>query len=242
MNMDLISKLTTSDWIAIAAIVIPIFLAWISNIHLWVWSLLKTHLFDKKIEVVSPSFDQRFSSLNIQTRVCPFLDKNGRISIESLLENHRALFKSQMLKAGELRTDDVFIKCYKQNDIEGGTTLVSSKESITNLMPPEEVHLTLSDLLKDWNKKVSKVKNYEIKDKVEFVSRFHIYFEMIHPFVDGNGRIGRSLIEEQLSYLFSQHISFSPEIKLYLRSIELGVKGDESELRKLIYEEVNRYS
>jgi fido (protein-threonine AMPylation protein) len=236
--MDVISKFTTSDWIAIAAIVIPILLAWISNIHLWVWSLIKKTLIDKKVEVISPSFDKRFSSLNAQTRVCPFLDEKGRISIESLLDNHKALLEGVMVKAGELRANDVFIKCYKMDDNECGTTLVSSKESITNLMPSHEVHLTLSDIIKDWNKKVSKVKNYGVKDKVEFVSRFHLYFEMIHPFLDGNGRIGRNLIEEQLSYLFSQIVRFSPDIKQYHHSIELGIKGDESELRKLIHEHV----
>jgi fido (protein-threonine AMPylation protein) len=240
--MEVISKFTTDNWIAIAAIVIPILLAWLSNVHLWLWSLIKKTLFDKKIEVISPSFDHRFSSLNPQTRVCPFLDKNGHLSIDTLLDNHRALLDVTMGKAGELRTTDVFIKCYKVNDDEGGTTLVSSEESITNLMPSEEVRLTLSDIIKDWNKKISKVKNYSIKDKIEFVSRFHLYFEMIHPFLDGNGRIGRNLIEEQLSYLFSQIISFNPELKEYHRSIELGVKGDESELRKLILEQVTKHA
>jgi len=240
--MEVISKFTTDNWIAIAAIVIPILLAWLSNVHLWLWSLVKKTLFDKKIQVITPSFDHRFSSLNTQTRVCPFLDKNGHLSIDSLLDNHRALLNGTMGKAGELRTADVFIKCYKVNDDEGGTTLVSNKESITNLMPSEEVHLTLSDIIKDWNKKVSKVQSYGIKDKIEFVSRFHLYFEMIHPFLDGNGRIGRSLIEEQLSYLFSQTISFDPELKQYHRSIELGIKGDESELRKLILEQVTQHA
>ncbi|MBU4262429.1 MAG: Fic family protein [Proteobacteria bacterium] len=240
--MEVISKLTTDNWITIAAIVVPIFLAWLSNVHLWLWSLIKKFILDRKIQVISPSFDHRFSSLNKQVRVCPFLDKNGHLSIESLIDNHRALLQGTMGKAGELRTNDVFIKCYKMNDGEGGTTLVSKKESITNLMPSEEVHLTLSDIIKDWNKKVSKVKNYGIKDKVEFVSRFHLYFEMIHPFLDGNGRIGRSLIEEQLSYLFSQIISFDPEIKQYHRSIELGIKGDESELRKLILEQIKKHA
>lgn len=240
--MEVISKLTTDNWIAIAAIVIPIFLAWFSNVHLWAWSLIKKYLLDRKIEVITPSFDHRFSSLNKQTRVCPFLDKNGHLSIKSLIDNHRALFQGTMGKSGELRTNDVFIKCYKMNNSDGGTTLVSDKESVTNLMPSEEIHLTLSGIIKDWNKKVSKVKRYETKDKVEFVSRFHLYFEMIHPFLDGNGRVGRSLIEEQLSYLFSQIISFEPEIKQYHRSIELGIKGDESELKKLILEQVKSHA
>lgn len=240
--MEVISKFTTDNWIAIAAIVIPILLAWLSNVHLWFWSLIKKSLFDRKIEVITPSFDHRFSSLNPQTRVCPFLDKNGHLSIDSLLNNHRALLNGSMGQAGELRTADVFIKCYKMSNDEGGTTLVSNKESITSLMSSEEVHLTLADIIKDWNKKVSKVKNYGIKDKVEFVARFHLYFEMIHPFLDGNGRIGRSLIEEQLSYLFSQIISFDPELNQYHRSIDLGIKGDESELRKLIFEQMTQHA
>lgn len=236
--MDIITKFTTDNWIAMAAIVIPIILGWLGNVHLWLWTLSKKYLLDRKIEVISPSFDHRFSSLNKQTKICPFLDKKGHLSMSPLLDNHRALLQGTMGKVGELRGNDVYIKCYKVNDSAGGTTLVSDKESITNLMPAEEVNLTLSDIIKDWNKKVAKVKTYGSKDKVEFVSRFHIYFEMIHPFLDGNGRIGRKLLEEQLSYLFDQIISFEPEIKAYHLSIESGIKGDESELRKLIFDQV----
>jgi len=105
-------------------------------------------------------------------------------------------------------------------------------------MPAEEVHLTLSGIIDDWNIKVAKVRTYGNKDKIEFVSRFHIYFEMVHPFLDGNGRIGRALLEEQLSYLFNQIINFKPDIKAYHLSIEKGIKGDEAALRKLIFDQV----
>jgi fido (protein-threonine AMPylation protein) len=236
--MDVIEKFTTDNWIAIAAIIVPLFLGWLGNIHIWLWSLFKKYFLDKKIEVVTPSFDKRFSSLNKQKKVCPFLNKYGCLSIDSLLSNHHALLQDGLGKAGELRTNNVYIKCYKVSDDIGGTTLVSSKENITNLMPAEKVHLTLSGIVDDWNKKIAKVKTYENKDKIEFVSRFHIYFEMIHPFLDGNGRIGRALLEEQLSYLFNQIISFKPDITTYHQSIEKGIKGDEVELRKLIFDQI----
>lgn len=236
--MDAIAKFTVDNWIAIAAIVVPVFIGWLGNIHLWLWSLFKKYVIDKKIEVITPSFEHRFASLNKQTRVCPLLDKNGLLSVDSLLVNHRALFQGSMGDAGKLRSNDVYIKSYKVSNSSGGTTLVSDEGHITNLMPTNDVQLTLSGIIEDWNKKVSKVKTYGDKDKVEFVSRFHLYFEMVHPFLDGNGRIGRALLEEQLSYMFDKTIRFQPDINDYHRSIDAGIHGDESELRKLISEQV----
>jgi len=237
--MEVIAKFTNDNLVAIAAIVIPILLGLLWNIYLWLWSLLKKHLIDRKIEVISPSLNHRFSSLNKQIKACSFLDNNGKLSIKSLLDNHRALLQGTPGIAGELRENEVYIKCYKVDDNAGGTTLVSEIDSITNLLPAEEVNLSLTDIIKDWNKKVAKVKAYGSKDKIEFVSRFHIYFEMIHPFLDGNGRIGRRLLEEQLSYLFDRIVNFDPDVKSYHASIKLGIKGDESELRKLILQQVN---
>lgn len=71
-------------------------------------------------------------------------------------------------------------------------------------MASVDVELTQSNIVDDWNNKVSKVSSYGQEEKVEFVSRFHIYFEMIPLFLDGSGRIGRALLEEQLSFLFDQ--------------------------------------
>lgn len=54
---------------------------------------------------------------------------------------------------------------------------------------PSEVESLMFNLISDW----SELKNASIKD----IADFHYKFEQIHPFQDGNGRIGRFIILKQ---------------------------------------------
>ena len=52
---------------------------------------------------------------------------------------------------------------------------------------------------KDISKEIKKLINWYNKNKkqlhpIELISIFHIWFENIHPFIDGNGRVGRELL------------------------------------------------
>jgi Fic family protein len=59
---------------------------------------------------------------------------------------------------------------------------------------PEHVERLLDDLIVEYD---SALDEYFL----ERISRFHLEFERIHPFIDGNGRIGRVLINLQLAKL-----------------------------------------
>ena len=57
------------------------------------------------------------------------------------------------------------------------------------LASPLEVDNLMFNLISDWNEKT----NVTIND----IAKFHYKFELIHPFQDGNGRIGRFIILKQ---------------------------------------------
>lgn len=52
--------------------------------------------------------------------------------------------------------------------------------------PPQEVHREMKNLISDYNHCKKKV--------LEHILDFHVRFEQIHPFQDGNGRVGRLIM------------------------------------------------
>ncbi len=69
---------------------------------------------------------------------------------------------------------------------------VTGKEEVGSL--PEEVEADLTELL-------AEMIDYAEKDALKVAAYFHARFEYIHPFADGNGRVGRTL----LNYFLMTH-------------------------------------
>jgi Fic family protein len=66
--------------------------------------------------------------------------------------------------------------------------------------PPQEVAGLLASALLSYDQDIT-------TDAISKIARFHLEFERIHPFCDGNGRIGRVLMNQQLA-----NIGFPPVI------------------------------
>ena len=106
---------------------------------------------------------------------------------------------------------------------------------------PELTNKLMHELVKDYNK----------KDNREFIVKiacFHAEFECIHPFCDGNGRIGRVLINQQLMQLDlppilipakNRHQDYYPALDAYDQKSD--VSKLENYLALLLLESLHKY-
>lgn len=100
------------------------------------------------------------------------LNHKRSISLDTIRYWHTKMFnKTKMDLAGQLRDYDVYVRGSK-----------------TKFPTGDEVYLLLQDFLSWYNKTRSKL------NPVELAAVAHLKFESIHPFGDGNGRIGRLMM------------------------------------------------
>ena len=100
------------------------------------------------------------------------------ISVELILKLHKTLLTNIRDEiAGRFRSDKEWVRV--------GTHIGANPEFVNGFM---------HDLVRDYN---------SVSDEyfLEKIAYFHAEFENIHPFGDGNGRIGRLLVSEQLDIL-----------------------------------------
>lgn len=101
---------------------------------------------------------------------------------------------------------------------------------------PNEVEKHIKSLLKSYNEKG----NIDIYDIIDF----HYEFEKIHPFQDGNGRVGRLImfkeclknsivpfiLEDEFKFFYYRGLSEYPKIKGYLTDTCLSAQDNYKEL------------
>ena len=138
-------------------------------------------------------------------------DYESKLSKKKLFEWHKLVFPTKTnINVGEWRKSDAPMQ------IISGTI---GKEIIHYEAPPSKiVDKEMKDFIVWFNETRPGGKN-EIKSAVIRSAIAHLYFESIHPFEDGNGRIGRVIAEKALF----QSVSFP--IMMSLSSILESNKG-----------------
>ncbi|SHI08785.1 Fic family protein [Clostridium grantii] len=106
-------------------------------------------------------------------------DNESKISLDLIKEFHYELMK-------DCFTEDLLIKGEKPGELKKGDYIVGLHDVGVS---PLEVEENLVSLIKEIN-------DVQVNEDnaLQVVSYFHCWFETIHPFADGNGRVGRMLL------------------------------------------------
>ena len=113
--------------------------------------------------------------------------KNSRESMEKILEDKFKINEKNIIKMHKILMKNIDKRTgYKQfpNEILGSSVKLTS---------PEKVKKEMRELI-DWYGK-----NPEKLHPLQMISLFHGKFEKIHPFSDGNGRVGRFIVTAMLT-------------------------------------------
>ena len=136
---------------------------------------LEKYLLENIVEG-SHEIDDVYETIN-STKIFDFVvdTLDEPISKKLILEFHR------MLKDKTLDHERGFAGCWKKipNEISGRDL---------KLALPYEVDGKIEELLDTWN---------QSEKNLEYIAWFHAKFEHIHPFQDGNGRVGRFIMLKQ---------------------------------------------
>lgn len=151
------------------------------------------------------------------------------IKLDDLTEmkNHFRLLDYALDIIDEELSKDIIInmnKILKRNTTDeenprynvGGFKIVPNKIGLINVIntsSPEDVEKDLDKLL-SWYRKIKKI-------TLEDIIEFHVRFEIIHPFGDGNGRVGRMIMfKECLKNNIVPFIVLDKDKPYYMRGLK----------------------
>lgn len=165
------------------------------------------------------------------------LNNKGSLTLEAIKRVHTAIFPRGYVWAGKFRQYTVVISG-KYN--AGSRSIESNLSSYqATLLDPDKVEYEIKKLIKRWNGTVNQLINTDNSDIARELAEFHHTFLFIHPFLDGNGRIARVILNEQASFLENKNIKFKFEREIYYKALHLADQGKSEDLISLIHSQLS---
>jgi Fic family protein len=105
-----------------------------------------------------------------------------------------------LITSGDYRFDDVVI----------GSTVVGNDRIFFQAPPPDRVEHEMTGFLRWYNEDLNRTNAQSSEERLGLciirAGIAHLWFETIHPFDDGNGRVGRAIADHALSQAFGHPI------------------------------------
>ena len=135
--------------------------------------------------------------------------RNSRKVVEDIMRKRFDISHKDIIKMHSILMKDIdTMKGYKKMP----NVIIGSK---LRLVPPEKVHEKMSELIDFYKNNMKKM------HQIKLSALFHGRFEQIHPFEDGNGRVGRLLsVLILIKNNYSPLIIRSSQRDSYLKALE----------------------
>jgi len=136
-----------------------------------------------------------------QSRI--YVDYNIRLTEHEIRKLHYKMLIAHQAVSGEYRSYNMMIRGHRPTSYEK--------------IPYKMLQLT------------ERIPNHEEEHPLESIAFFHLRLEKIHPFGDGNGRVGRIIINTMLAQAEYPQVSFDVrEKERYYKALEAydGVRGN----------------
>ena len=164
------------------------------------------------------------------------LTSKGYVYFSNILEFHKSIFPTDFPWAGKFRHDDVIITN------QFGTVLPSKTQGTVDYtvkpVRSDQIIERMEDYCNKWNTNLNTYLHTDKTEKVRTVALYHHEFQVIHPFLDGNGRVGRILLNDMLEFLLNVKINLNHQRDEYYAALRFADMGDIEKLTNIIIEKI----
>ncbi len=120
---------------------------------------------------------------------------------------------------------------FRKIDVWIGTPGTGIEEADFIPPPPDAIPQLTEKLLLWWRELYETINDGSEEDKIFAISDFHERFLTIHPFMDGNGRVARSIVTLQFKDLLNRNVIFDKvEPSIYYYALQLARNGKSKDL------------